>query len=87
MNNTFMGKKGKKSKSATDTPPTLPLVTVCTPTFNRRPFIPWIIQCFKNQTYPRDRMEWVVVDDGTDKVGDLFEEAGLGDCVKYVSCE
>lgn len=87
MDNTFMGKKGKKSKSATDTPPTLPLVTVCTPTFNRRPFIPWIIQCFKNQTYPRDRMEWVVVDDGTDKVGDLFEEAGLGDCVKYVSCE
>jgi glycosyltransferase involved in cell wall biosynthesis len=80
-----MGKKGKKSKAAATAP--LPLVTVCTPTFNRRPFIPWIIQCFKNQNYPRDRMEWVVVDDGTDKVRDLFEAAELGECLKYVSCE
>ena len=83
---TYMGKKGKKSKSTTKKP-LLPFVTVCTPTFNRRPFIPWIIRCFEAQTYPRDRMEWVVVDDGTDKVRDLFEAAGLDDCVKYVSCE
>ena len=87
--NTVMGKKGKKSKPATNVTneSPLPFVTVCTPTFNRRPFIPHIINCFKNQTYPRDRMEWVVVDDGTDKVKDLFDEAGLGDCVKYVSCD
>ena len=24
----------------------LPFVSVCTPTFNRRPFIPYIIKCF-----------------------------------------
>ena len=46
----------------------LPFVTVCTPTFNRRPFIPYIIKCFERQTYPKERMEWVVVDDGTDPV-------------------
>ena len=78
-----MGKQKRKGTSKIQPP----FVTVCTPTFNRRPFIPWIIQCFKNQTYPRDRMEWVVVDDGTDKVRDLFEAAELGDCLKYVSCE
>ena len=51
----------------------LPFVSICTPTFNRRPFIPYIIQCFKNQTYPRNRMEWIIIDDGFDPVGDLFE--------------
>ena len=51
--------------------PKKPFVSVCTPTFNRRPFIPIIIKCFENQTYPRDRMEWIIVDDGTDKIEDL----------------
>ena len=41
----------------------MPLVSVCTPTFNRRPFIPAMLQCFAHQTYPRDRMEWVIIDD------------------------
>ena len=48
-----------------------PLVSICTPTFNRRPFIPIIIKCFENQTYPRNKMEWIIVDDGTDKIEDL----------------
>lgn len=62
----------------------LPFVSVCTPTFNRRPFIPYIIKIFQNQTYPADRMEWIVVDDGTDPVGDLFE--GIPQ-VKYIRVE
>jgi len=49
-----------------------PMVSVCTPTFNRRPFIPVMFQCFQNQTYPKDRMEWIIVDDGTDSVEDLI---------------
>lgn len=48
-----------------------PFVSICTPTFNRRPFIPFMIQCFEKQTYPKDRMEWIIIDDGTDKIGDL----------------
>jgi glycosyltransferase involved in cell wall biosynthesis len=51
--------------------PKYPFVSVCTPTFNRRPFIPIIIKCFENQTYPRDKMEWIIVDDGSDKIEDL----------------
>jgi len=51
--------------------PKKPFVSVCTPTFNRRPFIPMAIKCFEQQTYPRDRMEWIIVDDGTDKIEDL----------------
>lgn len=59
-----MGKnKNKLSKK--------PFVSICTPTFNRRPFIPMAIKCFEHQTYPKDRIEWIIVDDGTDKIEDL----------------
>lgn len=60
-----MGKKEKMAK--------YPLVSICTPTFNRRPFIPIIIKCFENQNYPRNKMEWIIVDDGTDKIEDLVK--------------
>jgi glycosyltransferase involved in cell wall biosynthesis len=54
-----------------------PFVSICTPTFNRRPFIPTMFQCFLNQTYPKDRMEWIIVDDGTDSIKDLIEASGI----------
>lgn len=54
-----------------------PFVSLCTPTFNRRPFIPIMIQCFLNQTYPKDRMEWIIVDDGTDSIEDIIKEANI----------
>ena len=50
-------------------------VSVVTPTYNRRKFIPTLITIYKNQTYPKDKMEWIIIDDGRDKVKDLFEEA------------
>ncbi len=53
----------------------LPFVSVLTPTYNRRKFIPAAIRCFRNQTYPHDRMEWIIYDDGTDPVKDLFDAA------------
>ena len=59
-----------------------PLVSVCTPTFNRRPFIETMFQCFRNQTYPKDRMEWIIVDDGTDRIRDLVESSGIPQ-IKY----
>jgi glycosyltransferase involved in cell wall biosynthesis len=52
----------------------LPKVSVCTPTFNRRPFIPMMIECFNNQTYPKDKVEWIIIDDGTDKIEDLVSD-------------
>lgn len=58
----------------TNTKKQLPFVSICTPTFNRRPFIPFIKKCFEHQTYPKERMEWIIIDDGFDPVGDLFED-------------
>ena len=59
-----------------------PTVSVCTPTFNRRPFIDIMFQCFKNQTYPKDKIEWIIIDDGTDKIKDLIEKSGISQ-IKY----
>ena len=50
-----------------------PTVSVCTPTYNRRKFIPTLIKCFLSQNYPKNLVEWVVIDDGSDKVEDLFK--------------
>lgn len=52
-----------------------PFVSVVTPTYNRRRFIPTLIEMYISQTYPKDRMEWLVLDDGEDSVEDLFQEA------------
>ena len=73
-NNSQNGKKTKYNNK-------YPFVSVCTPTFNRRPFMPIIIKCFENQTYPRDRMEWIIVDDGPDKIEDLVAHLPY---VKYI---
>ena len=62
----------------------LPFVSVCTPTFNRRPFIPYMIKCFDHQDYPKERIEWIIIDDGTDKIGDLVKHIPQ---VKYFSVE
>jgi len=63
-----------------------PMVSVLTPTYNRRQFIPTAIACFKAQSYPMDRIEWLILDDGADKVADLFDpkKSGLKN-VKYVA--
>lgn len=62
-----MNKNKKKKNSAR------PFVSICTPTFNRRPFIPFMIKCFQHQTYPKDRIEWIIIDDGTDPIGELVK--------------
>jgi len=64
---------GKKKRKKVVSGSGKPFVSICTPTYNRRKFIPFLIKCYQAQTYPKDKMEWVVVDDGTDPVKDLFE--------------
>jgi glycosyltransferase involved in cell wall biosynthesis len=50
-------------------------VSVVTPTYNRRMFIPTLIDVYRAQNYPKEKMEWIIIDDGRDSVKDLFEEA------------
>ena len=72
-----MGKSKKKQ------PIKEPFVSICTPTFNRRPFIPMMIKCFEHQTYPKDRIEWIIIDDGTDKIEDMISHIPQVKYFKY----
>ena len=72
-----MGKKKPKSKNMQ------PFVSICTPTYNRRPFIKSMIKCFEHQTYPKDKMEWIIIDDGTDKIEDLVSHIPQVKYYKY----
>ena len=56
------------------------LVSVCTITFNRRPFIQNMIRCFQNQDY-KGEVEWIILDDGTDPIEDLVTNVPQ---VKYI---
>jgi hypothetical protein len=52
----------------------LPHISVITITRDRRPFIPLVKYGLIAQTYPADKIEWVVVDDGDDPIKDLISD-------------
>ena len=62
----------------------LPMISVITLTRDRRPFMPLAKYCMVSQTYPEDKIEWVVVDDGIDQIKDQISELKN---VKYVLVE
>ena len=62
----------------------LPAVSVLTITKDRRPFIPLAKYCFLAQAYPEDKIEWVIVDDGSDQIKDLVSDLPN---VTYVLCD
>jgi O-antigen biosynthesis protein len=68
-----------RTASPRPSPSGWPLVTCIMPTYNRRPLVPLALRHFSSQDYPNK--ELVIVDDGTDPVGDLA--ADLPD-VRYI---
>jgi glycosyltransferase involved in cell wall biosynthesis len=62
-----------------------PFVSILTPTYNRRERFPIAIHCFKHQTYPQDRMEWIILDDSDEgqDVEELVKNSGIKN-VKYI---
>ena len=66
------GKNKNKNKKGGGNNNQQPFVSICTPTYNRRPFIKSMITMFYHIKHiRRHRMEWIIVDDGTDKIEDL----------------
>lgn len=51
-----------------------PPVSILTPTYNRRQFLPRLYSYILSQEYPLERMEWVILDDGSESVEDLVAE-------------
>jgi len=52
----------------------MPKVSIVTITKDRRKFIPHLINSVAAQTWPKDDLEWVIVDDGEDKIQDLVQD-------------
>ena len=77
---------GQNKPNNTDYFEKYPFVSICTPTFNRRPFIENMFTCFRNQDYPKDRIEWIIVDDGTDKIKDLIVDSNIPQ-IRYFEVE
>lgn len=70
MTYTFLKNKFKKDTN-------FPLVSILTPTYNRRAFIGWSRKCLEHQDYPHSRIEWIIIDDGTDCIRDLVEDCPM----------
>ena len=62
----------------------LPSVSVITITKDRRPFIPLAKFNIVAQSYPEEKIEWVIVDDGQDQIKDLVSDLPN---VTYVLCD
>ena len=82
-NNKNKNKNKTNGKNCEDKDSKYPFVSVCTPTYNRRPFIASMIKCFEHQTYPKDRIEWIIIDDGTDKIEELVKDIPQVKYYKY----
>lgn len=52
-------------------------VSIITTTFNRARFMPRLIEMYKSQTYPHEKMEWILLDDGDEPSNGLFKYSGL----------
>jgi len=52
----------------------LPSISIITPTYNRRHMFKLAIQNWNNINYPSDKLEWIIVDDGEDKVYDMIPQ-------------
>ena len=44
----------------------VPAVSILTPTYNRLGFLPTLADSIAAQTYTRERLEWLILDDGSD---------------------
>ena len=53
---------------------TLPFVSVLTPTYNRVQYIKRLVACYKAQKYPKESMEWIILDDGQESCKTVLEE-------------
>lgn len=59
-----------------------PFVSVVTPTYNRRHFLPMLIHLYQAQTYPADRRELVILDDSPTSNEDIIPKNDMS--IRYI---
>lgn len=61
----------------------LPRVSLCTVTYNRSAFLPLLQQHILAQTYPRERLEWIILDDSEDPSQSFQLDHSQGLTIRY----
>ena len=62
-----------------------PLVSICTPTRDRPEFLSLLEECILGQDYPREKIQWVIVDNSREK-NDIHRTTTLLN-IKYIKLE
>lgn len=62
----------------------LPNVSIITPTYNRSKMLKLARRNFDKTDYPRNKLEWIIVDDSDEKDYNVPEEYIKGDNIKYI---
>lgn len=65
----------------------LPYVSIVTPTKNRRGLFQLAVHNYLNFVYPRDKLEWIIVDNGEEKITDLLPTPLSKYNIKYIKLE
>ena len=63
---------GYELKTAFPKEEDLPDISIITVTKDRRKFMALAVYCYLLQSYPEDKLEWVIVDDGEDSIEDTL---------------
>lgn len=67
-------------------PENLPKVSIITPTFNRTKLFSMAINNFNNFDYPKDKLEWIIIDDSTDE-NTIEDILPIDKRIKYLKIE
>lgn len=63
----------------------LPKVTIITPTYKRRKLFSMALRNFENFIYPKNKLEWIIVDDSSEELNETIEDLLPRDKrVKYI---
>lgn len=62
-----------------------PLVSIITPTRDRKIFFELALNNFQSQNYPQDKLEWVIIDDGQEDISSLIPKND--ERIKYIKLE
>jgi glycosyltransferase involved in cell wall biosynthesis len=64
-----------------------PFLSVVTPTYNRSKCFAAALDCYLAQTYPLDRREWIILDDGNEPLDEILGRAPVGAIIKYIKVD
>lgn len=81
-NNLVENKETQQNQQQTNKENILPKISLITPTYNKHAFIKLAIENFYNIDYPKDLIEWIIVDD-SDKPINLPDKAKEDERIKY----